>query len=217
MTSNSSSSRRFLFWALLLALLTAGVFLLRSCPPEDVPAHLKNVRIVHIRDGDTAEYPGEKAVRFLGIDAPETGQPGADSATAFNAALVLDEEVGLEFGRDSLDRYGRELAWVFIDGRMANIELLKAGWAWCYFFDGNMKYSDQMIRAVRLAMDNRRGLWAMQRTETADHYIGSLSSFRFHRPDCPSAAQIKERNHRAFPVKDSAFYGGFAPCGRCRP
>ena len=157
MKKTNSLSRRRVFWALLLVLIVVAVFLYRSRPGKEVPPHLRTVRIVHIRDGDTVEYPGKKAVRYLGIDTPETGQPGADSAAAFNAALVLDREVGMEVGRDSLDRYDRELAWVFVDGRMVNLEMLKAGWAWCYFFDGNMKYSDQMIRAVRLAMNNRCG------------------------------------------------------------
>jgi micrococcal nuclease len=202
---------------LILVLAALAAYYWFGRPIDRTPEHLRTVTVTHIRDGDTIEYDGKKPVRYIGIDTPETGQPGADSATAFNAALVMGREVRLEFGRDSLDRYERELAWIFVDGRMANMELLKAGWARCYFFRGNLKYSSQMIRAVRQAMENKRGLWAMPRTETEDYYVGSHAGFRFHRPDCSSASDIKKSNQRVFPVKDSAFYDGLAPCGRCRP
>lgn len=215
--SRSRLSRRFILVLLVLLIAAAAGYFWFARPQGRIPDHLRQVAVTHIRDGDTIEYGIKTPVRLLGIDTPEVGQPGADSATAFTAAMVMDKSVRLELGRDSLDRYDRYLAWVFIDGRMVNMELLKAGWAWCYFFPPNLKYANQMIRAVQSAMENKRGLWVTPRTETADYYIGSQSSFRFHRPDCPSIAQIKQRNQRVFPVKDSAFYYGLAPCGRCRP
>jgi len=215
--SRSRVSRRFVVTLLVLLVAAVGAYLWFSRPVSHVPPHLRAVAVTHIRDGDTIEYDGKKPVRLLGIDTPEVGEPGADSATALTTALVMDKSVRLEFGRDSLDRYHRELAWIFVGQTMVNMELLKAGWAWCYFFPGNLRYSSVMIRAVQLAMKEKRGLWAMPRTETAEYYIGSQSGFRFHRPDCPSVARIKERNRRVFPVKDSAFYNGLAPCGRCRP
>ncbi len=215
--SRNRPSRRFVLVLLVVLIAAAAGYFWFTHPKGRTPDHLRQVTVTHIRDGDTIEYGFKKAVRLLGIDTPEIGQPGADSATAFTTAMVMGKSIRLEFGRDSLDRYDRELAWIFADGRMVNMELLKAGWAWCYFFPGNLKYSGQMIRAVQSAMENKRGLWAMPRVETADYYIGSQSGFRFHRPDCPSVAQIKQRNQRVFPVRDSALYYGLAPCGRCRP
>jgi len=210
-------SRRFILALLVLALAAVVAYFWFQRPEDRVPPYLREVTVTHIRDGDTFEYGDGKPVRLIGIDTPEIGEPGADSATALTTALLMGKSVRLEFGRDSLDRYNRELAWIFVGQRMANMELLKAGWAWCYFFPGNLRYSSQMIRAVQLAMREKRGLWAMSRDESAASYVGSQSGFRFHRPECPSVAQIKERNRRVFPVKDSAFFYGLAPCGRCRP
>lgn len=210
-------SRRFIVALLVLVAAAVAAYVWFARPGGHIPAHLREVTVTHIRDGDTIEYDGKKPVRLLGIDTPEVGEPGADSATAFTTAMVMGQDVRLEFGRDSLDRYDRELAWVFAGDRMVNMELLKAGWAWCYFFRGNLRYSSQMIRAVQVAMREKRGLWAMPREETAEYYIGSQTGFRFHRPDCRSVAQIKERNRRVIPAKDSAFYYGLAPCGRCQP
>ena len=220
MTITRPRSRHSRF-AVLVALIGLFAFLafslLLSRSKKVTPEHLESAKVVKVRDGDTIELSDGRAVRYIGIDTPETGDPGADSATAFNSALVLGKTVALEFGRESTDRYGRTLAFIFIDGRMVNMELLKAGWAWCYFFDGNMKYANQMVRAVRLAMDARRGLWSSPHPETADHYIGSSAGFRFHRQDCPSVADIKRQNQIFFAAKDSAFFDGFAPCGRCQP
>ena len=200
----------------VLVLVTLTV-LLASCGKKDPTQHLETAKVIHVRDGDTIELDDGRIVRYIGIDTPEVGQPGADSATAFNKALVLGQKVRLEFGNDRVDRYGRALAFVFIDRRMVNMELLKAGWAWCYFFRGNMKYADQRVRAVRSAMGNRQGLWAASSPETNSAYIGSYSGFRFHRPDCPSVTDIKHQNQKTFADRDSAFFDGYAPCGRCRP
>ena len=210
-------SKSSVIGALISASVLLAFSLLVSCSKKDTSEHLESAKVIHVRDGDTVELSDGRVVRYIGIDTPETGDPGADSATALNSALVLGKKVELEFGRERADRYGRTLAFIFIDGRMVNMELLKAGWAWCYFFNGNMKYSSQMVRAVRLAMDARRGLWSAPHPETDDHYIGSYAGFRFHRPDCPSVADIKWQNQRIFTAKDSAFFDGFAPCGNCRP
>lgn len=204
-----------LYTAVLIAVLllaAALVLLLREEVPDREPA-----RVVSIRDGDTIELEDGRAVRYLGIDTPERGRPGADSASIFNSEFVLGKVVRLEYGEERLDRYGRTLAFVFLDDRMVNLELVKAGWAWCYFFEKNMNYSDQFVRAIREAMESRRGLWKAPTEETAPHYVGSFSRFRFHKPDCESAAGIKRQNEIRFPARDSALYAGFAPCGRCRP
>lgn len=215
--SQGRVSRRVVVALLVLVIAAVAGYIWFVRPSGRIPPHLRDVTVTHVRDGDTFEYAGSQPVRLIGIDTPEVGEPGADSATAFATAMLLGQSVRLEFGRDSLDRYGRELAWVFVGDRMTNMELLKAGWAWCYFFPGNLRYSNQMVRAVQMAMRDGRGLWAMPDEETAEYYIGSELGHRFHRPDCASAAQIKQRNQRVFPVRDSAFYYGLAPCDRCQP
>jgi len=200
--------------ALLVAL---GGLLVLLCEERTPLRHLEPATVVKVRDGDTIELADGRIVRYIGIDTPETGRPGADSATAFNLDYVLGKTVRLEIGNEAQDRYGRTLAFVFVDDRMVNLELVKAGWAWCYFFEKNMDYSGQFVRAIHDAMNSHRGLWRTSSRETAEHYVGSFTAFRFHKPDCESVASIKRQNEMSFPSRDSAFYSGFAPCGRCQP
>jgi micrococcal nuclease len=205
-------------WLILrtVCILLAASAVFVTCG-DDPLRHLETAKVVAVRDGDTIELSDGRAVRYIGIDTPEIGEYQADTATAFNAALVLGKIVKLEYGRDRLDRYGRTLAFVFVGRRMVNMELLKAGLAWCYFFEGNYKYADQMVLALQSAMQQHRGLWSVAATETDTAYVGSFRSFRFHRTDCPSVDKIKEDNLVFFPARDSAIYSGFAPCGYCHP
>jgi len=213
--SLSASRCRSIRIALLVCL--CAVALLSSCGKKDPLRDLESARVVRIRDGDTIELADGRAVRYIGIDTPETGQPYADSATLFNTALVLGKTVRLEYGRERLDRYGRTLAFVYVDGRMVNLEILKAGWAWCFFFGENLKHTRELVQALDGAMDSHRGLWKIPQPETTDHYVASFTSFRFHRPDCPNASDIKKDGIVVYAVRDSAIYHGNAPCKNCRP
>ncbi|MBI3003638.1 MAG: thermonuclease, partial [candidate division NC10 bacterium] len=77
------SRRAFLALALLLA--AAG-----SAAPAGPGS-----RVVRVLDGDTAVLASGERVRYLGINAPETGEPFAAEATARNAALVAGRTVTL--------------------------------------------------------------------------------------------------------------------------
>ena len=55
------------------------------------------------------------AVRYLGINAPEEGDPHAEEATLANRRLVEGKTVRLEFGRSRQDKYDRLPAYVFVD------------------------------------------------------------------------------------------------------
>jgi micrococcal nuclease len=207
--------RRQIRIALLACCCAVTLFI--SCGKKDPLRDLESARVVRIRDGDTIELADGRAVRYIGIDTPEEGQPGADSATVLNTTLVLGKTVRLEYGGERLDRYGRTLAFVWVDGRMVNREILKAGWASCYFFEKNLKHARELVQALDGAMDNHRGLWKLPHTETADHYVASDAGFRFHRPDCPSVGDIGKDAIIIYTVRDSAVYHGFSPCHNCLP
>lgn len=188
-----------------------------SCGRQDPLDNLPTATVAAVRDGDTIELTDGRIVRYCGIDTPERGHPWYDSATAFNRNLVLGKTVRLEQGDDRIDRYGRMLAFVFVDGRMVNMEILKAGLAWCYFFDGNLRYGPDMVHATRGAMGDKRGLWQQMPAGDEPYYVGSHRGFRFHRPACRSVGQIKLDDIRQFPARDSAFYAGYSPCKNCQP
>lgn len=95
-------------------------------------------------------------VRLDGVDCPELAQAFGRKAKSFTSGLAFGKTVRLV--GNGKDRYGRELAEVFLpDGRSLNRELVAAGYAWWY-----RKYStDRSLEAVEQeARKARRGFWA---------------------------------------------------------
>jgi endonuclease YncB( thermonuclease family) len=104
------------------------------------PSIASEFRVVRVIDGDTIKVAAdhmEIIVRLVGIDAPELGrkknqpgQPYSRKATKYLAKLVLNKTITIkEYGTD---RYKRILGVVFVNGKNANLEMVKAGLAEVY-------------------------------------------------------------------------------------
>ena len=86
--------------------------------------------VTHVVDGDTVDVAGVGRIRVIGIDTPERGECGYDSATYAMSALVLGQEVTLVPGAvDDADRYGRLLRYVDVGPVDAGLRLIEDGWA----------------------------------------------------------------------------------------
>lgn len=173
--------------------------------------------VVGVIDGDTVELADGRTVRLIGIDTPERGDLYYDSASALTERLLLRKDVRLEFDSDKIDRYGRTLAFIWDDDKLVNREIIEQGWAWCYFFEGNLRHSRDLLVSQHRAMETRVGLWKDPLVETADYYRASFTSYRFHRPDCKSMDKVDPDLEVVYHTKDSAFYDGYSPCSRCLP
>lgn len=206
--------RKRLTQLLILLLLAAAGYWVQSKRPF---SRGDEITVVGVIDGDTVELEDGRRVRLIGIDTPERGDIDADSATSLTERLVLRKSVRLEFDRDQKDRYGRTLAFLWVDDQLVNREIIREGWAWCYFFDGNLRHSRELLLAQHEAMEARRGHWKKPQEETAKYYRASFNSFRFHRPECESMNKVDPELEVVFHAKDSAFYDGYAPCGKCMP
>jgi len=127
-------------------------------------------KVTRVYDGDTFRAVGhdiEIKIRLAGIDAPEmskkkneSGQPFSNKAKQFLSGMVLNKAVDVQgYG---IDRYGRQLAVVFVDGRNVNLELIKSGLAEVYRgkpprnFDA-MPYT----KAEKIAKKEMKGIWSL--------------------------------------------------------
>ncbi len=55
-------------------------------------------------------------------------------------------------------------------------------------------------------------------TEQTSTYVLNQNTMKFHRPDCPSAAQMKEENRVLFEgTREEVIAMGYSPCGQCDP
>src|SRR5688500_2597836 len=155
--------------ALAVALCTAVCGC--SATGGDGPAMTETARVLRIVDGDTirVELPsGEEAVRYIGIDTPESVKPGspvecfAERASALNERLVRGERVRLVRDVEERDRYGRLLAYVYRarDGLFVNAELVRRGYATVATFPPNVAHEREFRRLSRRARMSGRGLWS---------------------------------------------------------
>lgn len=147
------SVRRFI--VAFLALLTA---LLASCGPLRAAQEFDG-RCVGVRDGDTIDvlHDGRSVrVRVWGVDAPEQGQAFGSTAKRFASDFAFGKVVTVEV--KDVDRYGRRVARVKLDGRDFGLELVRAGLAWWY--EAHAPRATELAEAQREARSARRGLWA---------------------------------------------------------
>jgi len=152
---------RVFLLAMLLALLPTPV------ASQSDPAVVQVVRVI---DGDTIQVcciaRKREKVRYIGINTPETKHPtkgveyyGQEAAEA-NRKLVEDKTVILTFDVEQRDRYGRLLAYVFLeDGTFVNAWLVEHGFAQVMTVPPNVKHQDLFLKLQREARETGRGLW----------------------------------------------------------
>lgn len=143
----------------------------------------KPCKVLKIIDGDTIscdlngngllESPNEN-IRFLQVDTPETkrskrnpsgkAQPFGLQAKAYTQGLTQNKVVYLEFDKKIRDRYGRTLAWVYLQptgGTSVNEGLLTLGLAKVMIYSPNYAHQDEMKRLEKKAQSEKRGLWKL--------------------------------------------------------
>jgi micrococcal nuclease len=151
-------------WTLvvLLILFSTASSAQRDIPPSehrrDLIGKRFDARVVRVGDGDTFEVQltNERRrlrVRLQGVDAPEQGEVFGREATALLRRLLVNKTVNID-GRD-MDRYGRLVARVTIDGQDASTVLIRAGLAChAYVRDQTLAREEAQARAAQT------GFWA---------------------------------------------------------
>ena len=123
--------------------------------------------VTRVIDGDTIVLGGGERVRLIGVDTPETVHPQkpveyfGKEASAFTRRMVEGEKVRLEYeqGTSREDRYGRTLAYVYLeDGRLLNLEIIEGGYGHAYTRFPFSK-AEKFRAAERYARETEKGLW----------------------------------------------------------
>ncbi len=173
--------------------------------------------IERIIDGDTFVLNNGEHIRLIGVDTPEKGQPFYDSAVSLAESLLLGNEVRLEPDVVRRDKYGRELAYLFLDSVFYNQTVILAGMGLVYLFSENLSRAENLIQSQRLAREKRVGIWSLPPGPPEEYYLVPRGSYRFHRPLCPSVKNSDPARGRIFENRDSALDLGLSPCRNCRP
>lgn len=147
---------------LLLVNLTAPISAQRDIPRSqhrrDLIGRQFEARVVRVGDGDTFEVQlnGEirrLRIRLQGVDAPELNEVFGRESTGFLRKLLADRVVRID-GRD-MDRYGRLVARVTVNGEDVSTVLIRAGLAChAYVRDQALEREEGAARTVGA------GFWA---------------------------------------------------------
>jgi len=168
------SPRRALYAALSIC---AVLFLF--APSENIAEETRFFYVSRVVDGDTVKLSDGRRVRLIGIDTPELHysdkllrdakrsrrdilaiQELGKMASAFTKGLCEGKKVRLEYDIEKKDRYGRTLAYVYLeDGTFLNGKILEEGYGQVMTIPPNVKYADYFLKLQRQARRDNKGLW----------------------------------------------------------
>ena len=125
---------------------------------------ISNCTVSRVSDGDSFRCGDGRRVRLIGIDSPESQQQpfGAASRAALLKLLPLGSTVSLESDVAQNDRYGRSLAYVWVDSTLVNEAMVRDGWAALYTVPPNLKYVERLGAAQNEARARGTGLWSQR-------------------------------------------------------
>lgn len=118
-------------------------------------------KVKRVIDGDTIELANGQIVRFVGVNAPNNGEPFEEEATEANTKFVQGKTVTLEYDAYTSDRFGRVLAYPFVEGKNVVVELAKMGLVKVTLYEDRrkLKYQDELVKAQGEAKKKKLGLW----------------------------------------------------------
>lgn len=154
----------------IVILINALLFPFFICAAQSDDAYVKLGVCTRVVDGDTIKVTVNKtvyAVRLIGVDTPETKHPKkpvqyfGKEASNFTKGKLLNKEVILlpEAGKKfKVDRYGRVLAYVWLNRECFNEMLIDEGYGFAYTKCPH-RHLEKYRSLERSARQNKKGLW----------------------------------------------------------
>jgi endonuclease YncB( thermonuclease family) len=151
----------------MAAVLTSAPFVAAAC--EGLADGPRGV-VAAVTDGDTVILDSGLVIRLIGTQAPKLplGREGfetwpmADEARAALEAMVTGKAVRLRYGGERVDRYGRALGQLFIEGvpeTWVQQQMITLGLARVYSFPDNRACLDELMAAETRARTMKLGIW----------------------------------------------------------
>jgi len=124
--------------------------------------------VIRVIDGDTLLLDRNERVRLIGVDTPETVDPRqpvqyfGKEASEFTKRTAQGKKVRLEYDQDTKDRYGRTLAYVYLEGGMfLNAEIIEQGYGHAYT-EFPFRLMEEFRKLEREARESGKGLWGAE-------------------------------------------------------
>jgi len=209
-----------------------------------LPCFADPYKVVRVVDGDTLdiEYQGKRErIRLLNVDTPESVHPDqtrntllGKQASDYTRKRLAGKWVSLEFEGKKRGRYGRLLAYVILDNKNFNLELVQNGWSAYYTKYGQSQtLHGNFIDAQARAKAQRLNVWANspprsfaaaspglsvsapEQMAATSVFHGNTQSHKFHLPGCRYFHC--STCTRIFSSPNAAKTAGYLPCRLCLP
>ena len=145
----------------------------RLSPPESLGEG--SYTIERVVDGDTLLLTNRARIRLMGVDTPESVKPNhpvepwGPEATEFTKDFVSSGTIRLRFDKERIDRYDRFLAYVWVDDKMLNEELVLAGLArYSPHFRFSQSMKKRFDKAQQRAKEAGRGIWSGEPSDSGN-------------------------------------------------
>lgn len=151
------------------ALITSALLLLWSpafaCAPDQID---ETADVAWIYDGDTLRLKDGRKLRLIGINAPEMAQgkekdePSAQAATQALIHIIdaSEREIGIRYGEERHDRYGRLLAHIYTDqGKNIAAQMIRQGYGAAITIPPNSRNVNCYFQAEQEARTRGLGIW----------------------------------------------------------
>lgn len=205
--------------------------------PDGTP--LIKVRVTRVVDGDTVHVSlngADETVRLIGVDTPETVKPNSPvqpygkESSDYTRSQLAGKTVYIEKDVQERDKYGRLLAYVWMDqpteisdrelrGKLFNARLLLDGYARIMTIPPNVKYVDYFVGFQKEAREGNKGLWGPAAHTPAPQEQGQQTTVyvtrngkKYHLEGCSSLS----RSQIPISLQD-AKAKGYGPCSVCKP
>ena len=134
---------------LITGVMPAGTTYSPVVSVEAAVSKKQTAKFVKAVDGDTAKLSVKGRTytfRFLAVDTPETVKPntpvafmGKRASDYTKSELKKAKKIQIQYDGNKTDKYGRKLAWIWVDGKLLQDKLVKKGYARIYYIYGKYK------------------------------------------------------------------------------
>lgn len=73
--------------------------------------------------------------------------------------LKKAKKIQIQYDGNKTDKYGRRLAWIWVDGKLLQDKLVRKGYARVYYIYGKYRYTDILKTSERKAKKKKLGIW----------------------------------------------------------
>ena len=178
------------------AFLFIGLWIPNLYAACSMPSSAQRVQVAHVYDGDTVRLTDGRRIRLIGINTPETekegipAEPYAKEAKSRLEGILAGADIKLLPGRQSYDRYKRNLAYLFADGALVSEMLIEEGLGHYVAIPPNTRFLGCLSDAEAIARKKGEALWSEPVRDVAALHSGE-SGFRLLRGRVAAVKTIK--------------------------